>query len=66
MADYNAVWVGGVHLDRLVSGDIDARFEERFREAKAGPGEWVGISFPGGSYTVWVGPTTDVLFQHVP
>ncbi len=61
----NSIWVGGVELTEIASGDVSA-IEEQIVEVKnSSTGRFIyagnGV---GGGARFWVGPTTDVLIRN--
>ena len=66
MADsWNQVWIGGVLLAEIPSGDVSF-VDKETTKAKEKGGSWVVIPTAGvGSYRFWVDSATDVVIRYV-
>ncbi|AOX66245.1 hypothetical protein BJK06_11195 [Curtobacterium sp. BH-2-1-1] len=65
MADrWNEIYVGGVLLDDVVSGDVSA-LEQQLREAIENGDEWVSVTTgPTTHYNLHVSPATDIVVRY--
>lgn len=58
------IWLDGVELTEIVSGDVSAAVEI-FSSAIANGGGWVDFPFQGGYYSIHVAPSSSVIARHI-
>ena len=58
------IWIDGVELVNVVSGDVTAA-EAKAREAIDGGGAWFVFPYAGGHYTIWLSPSSSVIALYV-